>query len=1179
MAIVVTKLPIPSNEKGVPGGVATLDPNTGYIPLSQIDPSIGGQGDVLSVNGIDPDNQGNVDINTTDVPEGDNLYYNRDRFDEAFIESINPYATDVDVTNEANARIAQDNTLQGNINTEASTRQSADEALQDNIDTVSSNLAQEILDRQSSDSNLQDQIDALDGDLAQEVLDRQGADTTLQGNINTVSDGLAQEVLDRQGADTTLQANIDAEELRAMGVEDDLLSLIHATNDGVGLNQTTGVYTPPGGSQFLGSSTSVLSALSALDTNLATVYNDFDIHHLHSNSFYVNSSNDPQTVHDLVGFGQGSVMYVASGSYGGSDISLTKQNFAIQAPYVGVGTTICELSGGRGVNISGATCTRVRISNLQIEGNFSINNTEGRHIFTNTEFLGTTTITNGTSNFLVFTDCTFVGQVSIANTTTATIYFVRCSFGGVLINSLVASPLQVILTDCSGLNASQSNLTSNVVLVGRNGYANNSVVNYQSASNYVYDLLNGLSTTFTGAYSELRGKPTLVTASTGLSDSASLVRTSDIGTTVAPLTAGKVPLEYIPATVLTDVHVVADETERLAIADLVEGDYAIQTDDGSQWIYSGTDWYQVSSSGGGITTVNGKGGSASITLYTDDIDEDGTPVNLWFTDARARTASVVNSTDNNEANQAPSVSSIKTYISTQLAAKLDSSSYTASDVFAKVLTQDGTGSGLDADLLDGINSDAFVQTTGAQSIAGVKTFTDAPIVPDQAALDSSTKSANTKYVDAAVKVITDIQGTSGQVLVKGSYNPTTNSPALTSAKKGYLYSISANGTLAGVNLTTTDQVLFVGDVSGGVVQATDFTVIDNTESGLTNGTMAIINLIADNSVMTSGFYHLMTSTGNWTIKVPSFANTKVGDVIYLRIRGTGTFNINRTDTGYTATFYYNNTSSTNALSSLKSTGEYIFRCTAKNTSANTLTWEVVNTNPVSLRTTDDLTEGTTNKYASATNVRPLLSATAPIVYTSATGVISTTLTQYTDSLARSAAGTGLANGDNTGISFVNDTGNSRINATVSLAGFSINALSDVDTVTSAPTNGQSLVWNSSSSQWTPQTVSGGGGGGNITFADTINTNNAILAASVSNTMYLVDNGATAFNIYLPQISTCNGFRLLIKRLGTGLVTINRNALDTSVNIDYSGQTNVAMGAQYACFELVGNSTTNTWYLV
>ena len=155
------------------------------------------------------------------------------------------------------------------------------------------------------------------------------------------------------------------------------------------------------------------------------------------------------------------------------------------------------------------------------------------------------------------------------------------------------------------------------------------------------------------------------------------------------------------------------------------------------------------------------------------------------------------------------------------------------------------------------------------------------------------------------------------------------------------------------------------------------------------------------------------------------------------------------------------------------------------------------------------------------------------------------------------------------ISDISATITNRINVT------SINALSDVDTTTSAPANGQALAWNSTSSQWVPTTI----GSSAITFAATINTNNAILIASTSNTMYLIDNGATAFNIYLPQISTCNGFRLLIKRLGTGLVTINRNALDTSVNIDYSGQTNVAMGAQYSCFELVGNSTTNTWYLV
>jgi hypothetical protein len=40
---------------------------------------------------------------------------------------------------------------------------------------------------------------------------------------------------------------------------------------------------------------------------------------------------------------------------------------------------------------------------------------------------------------------------------------------------------------------------------------------------------------------------------------------------------------------------------------------------------------------------------------------------------------------------------------------LAASSYTAADVLAKIKTVDGTGSGLDADLLDGINSLGFVR--------------------------------------------------------------------------------------------------------------------------------------------------------------------------------------------------------------------------------------------------------------------------------------------------------------------------------------------------------------------------------------------------------------------------------------------------------------------------------------
>ena len=46
-----------------------------------------------------------------------------------------------------------------------------------------------------------------------------------------------------------------------------------------------------------------------------------------------------------------------------------------------------------------------------------------------------------------------------------------------------------------------------------------------------------------------------------------------------------------------------------------------------------------------------------------------------------------------------------------------------------------------------------------------------------------------------------------------------------------------------------------------------------------------------------------------------------------------------------------------------------------------------------------------------------------------------------------------------------------------LATTSINALSDVDTTTAVPIDGQALVWNASSSNWIPGNVSSGGGGG------------------------------------------------------------------------------------------------------
>lgn len=63
-----------------------------------------------------------------------------------------------------------------------------------------------------------------------------------------------------------------------------------------------------------------------------------------------------------------------------------------------------------------------------------------------------------------------------------------------------------------------------------------------------------------------------------------------------------------------------------------------------------------------------------------------------------------------------------TGLQTALDAKLASDSYTAADVLTKIKTVDGTGSGLDADLLDGLNSTALAILANANFYAALQTF-------------------------------------------------------------------------------------------------------------------------------------------------------------------------------------------------------------------------------------------------------------------------------------------------------------------------------------------------------------------------------------------------------------------------------------------------------------------------
>ncbi len=638
---------------------------------------------------------------------------------------------------------------------------------------------------------------------------------------------------------------------------------------------------------------------------------------LYSNSYYVNDGvNDIQAVVNAIAGGSGAyAIYMSAGSYGGTTLTISDapSGMDIIAPYHPTSGHICELVS-RGLTISGATTTRVRISDLNVEGALLIDGTLGRHYFKNCIFDSTVTITNATSNFVTFEQCSFAGGISIASTVTATVYFDRCAMGNQLVTSLRAgagAPLLTVLTECSGVNALQVNLTSNVVLVGRTGFNDLSVVQYQNSDSYVYDLNNGLSTSFSGSYTELRNKPTIpsaytdeqardaagtalangthtgisfvnndngdtinatvslssfstdnldqgstnkyfsdtlargaFTAGTGISITTgtiastitqytdTLAKTASVvnsmtgtqtdqapsvssvkayytagagisltGGTIAStitqytdadadarITAQKgqangvceldanslVPTNHLPPLAITDVHVVADATERLALT-VQEGDVAIQTDDSSAWIYSGTAWVQFST-GGAVLSVNGQTGTVS--LDTDEVSEGatnkyfsdtlargaftaGTGISITtgtiastitqYTDTLAKTASVVNSMVGSQTDQAPSVSSVKAYYTAGTGISLTGGTiastitqYTdelAQDASASLLTT-GTHTGISYSYVDGSNKiDSTVSLAGfsIDALSDVDTSTTPPTSGQALAWDGTSK--------------------------------------------------------------------------------------------------------------------------------------------------------------------------------------------------------------------------------------------------------------------------------------------------------------------------------------------------------------------------------------------------------------------------------------------------------
>jgi hypothetical protein len=145
------------------------------------------------------------------------------------------------------------------------------------------------------------------------------------------------------------------------------------------------------------------------------------------------------------------------------------------------------------------------------------------------------------------------------------------------------------------------------------------------------------------------------------------------------------------------------------------------------------------------------------------------------------------------------------------------------------------------------------------------------------------------------------------------------------------------------------------------------------------------------------------------------------------------------------------------------------------------------------------------------------------------------------------------------------TGN--VTGTVSsISNHGIDALSDVDTVTSAPTNGQSLVWNGS--VWRPLTVVGGGGGADLSTSSInalADVDTVTAAPSLNNLLKWdgtnwVPGTVTAADLSLDNVTNESKATMFTNPTFTGIAalptgsTIGGVAIANTGNVTFTGTT-------------------------
>jgi hypothetical protein len=193
------------------------------------------------------------------------------------------------------------------------------------------------------------------------------------------------------------------------------------------------------------------------------------------------------------------------------------------------------------------------------------------------------------------------------------------------------------------------------------------------------------------------------------------------------------------------------------------------------------------------------------------------------------------------------------------------------------------------------------------------------------------------------------------------------------------------------------------------------------------------------------------------------------------------------------------------------------------------------------KTTDNLTEGATNKYFSDTLARNAFSAGTGITIT--TGQIATTITQYTDTLAKTAA-------------VVNSMADNQTDQAPSV--LSVKSYYTAGTGISI-TGGQISATSSGASRAIYSTEA--------SFPLTISAP----ASSVIKRKYYLNNGASAATVNLPAVAGCDGLEIVLKKLGSGTVTVDASGSET---ID--GSLTLTLSQQYASVTLT--ATSSGWYI-